>query len=155
VVVSDNGKTVRFTKKGLGDSIKRRGAEQRQVYADIDSLLVNSAFDDYEAGDERHPHIDRQDIYYAAAKIGGHVFGIRFKVDVKKGQENGTYKDHKVARIDDVEEIDIKEPPSPYRGVDSPRGIEGGISIPVSKIKAAMGLTDNIGDSGEKVNSKK
>jgi hypothetical protein len=144
VVVSHNKRTIRFTKKGLLDSLKRRGTEQRQAYADLDGLLESSIYDGFEAGDERHPHIDRQEIYYAAAKIGEKTYGIRFKTDIKKGQDVGTYKDHKVVEIDGVEEIDIKEPPSPYRGVDSPRGIEGGKSITVAKIKEAMGLTDNI-----------
>jgi hypothetical protein len=142
IVVIDNGRTIRFAKKGLLDSIKRRGKEQRQVYADLDGLMENSIYDSSEPGDEKHPHIDRQEIYYAAAKIGDNVYGVRFKIDIKKGQEIGTYKDHKVAAIDDLEGIDIKEPPSPYRGVDAPRGIEGGVSISISKIREAMGLTN-------------
>jgi hypothetical protein len=154
VVVSDNGRTIRFTKKGLLDSIKRRGTEQRQVYANLDGLLENSIYDSSEVGDKRHPHIDRQEIYYAAAKIGDKIYGVRFKTDIKKGQEIGMYKDHKVVEIDDVIEINIKEPPSPYRGVDAPRGIEGGVSISISKIREAMGLINKIRYADEKVNSK-
>jgi len=143
VVVSDNGRIIRFKKKGLMDSIKRRGTEQRQVYADLDNLLENSVYSGFEVGDKWHPHIDKQEIYYSAAKIADKVFGIRFKTDIKKGETQGTYKDHKVAEIDRVEEMDTKIPPSPCLGL-SPSGIEGGESIPASKIRAAMGLANNV-----------
>jgi len=149
VAVSDNGKTIRFTVKGFRDSLKKRGEVHQQVYADLDVLLENSVYDDSEKGDAKHPYIERQDIYYAAAQIGDKVFGIRFKVDVRKGDEYGTYKDHKVVEIDDVEEVDIKVPPSPYVGV-SPTGTEGGKSITVAKIKAAMGLGNNIRNYAQK-----
>jgi hypothetical protein len=153
VVVSDNGETVQFTVTGLRDSLKRRGEAHHKIYAALDSLFENGVYYGDEAGDARHPNVERQDIYYAAAQIGDKTFGVRFKVDIKKTEEYGAYKDHKVIEIDDVEVVNTKEPPSPYAGY-SPTGTEGGISTPVSKIKAAMGLTDNIGDSGKKVNSK-
>ena len=111
VVVKDNGKKVRFIRKGLQDSIKRRGTEQRQVYAELDNLLENSVYYGNESGDARHPYIERQDIYYAIAEIGGSIFGVRIKVDIEKGVENGTYKDHKIIRIDDLAETTLKNRP--------------------------------------------
>jgi hypothetical protein len=153
VVIADNGRTVRFTQTGIQASLKRRKDEQRQAYAALDRLLENGVYQGDEAGDAKHNHIERQDIYYAAAQIGDKIYGVRFKVDVRKDGGHGEYKDHKVIRIDGVEEVNTKKPPSPYAGV-SPAGTEGGVTIPVSKIQAAMGLTSNITDSAPKSKEK-
>ena len=143
VVVSDNGQTVRITVRGLKDSVKRRGGEQRTVYAKLDELLQNSIYYGYELGDVDHPWIGKQDLYLAAAKIGNDTFGVRFKVDVVKGNEQGAYKDHKVIRIDNVEKIIKNSPLSPYPGF-SPSGIECGEFMPVSRIQEALSLSKNL-----------
>jgi hypothetical protein len=143
VVISDNEEIVRFTKTGLQDSLKRRGEAHQQVYAELDNLLKNSIYYGNESGDKRHPYIERQDIYYAVAKIGNDVLGVRFKIDIEKRLEYGAYKDRKVVKLNDVDEIDIKESPSPYAGL-SPAGTEGDKSIPISRIRAAMGLNSKI-----------
>ncbi|MDR2694255.1 MAG: hypothetical protein LBB74_08615 [Chitinispirillales bacterium] len=153
IIVSDNGRTIRFTNQGLQDSLKRRGEAHQQVYAELDNLLENGIYAGNEPGDARHPRVERQDIYYTVAQIGAKTFGVRFKADIPKGKEYGIYKDHKVVEIDDVEEVNIKEPPSPYAGI-SPTGTEGGKSIPLSKIRGAMGLTDNIPSSAPKSKEK-
>ena len=134
VEIQDNGHIVGFRSKELNASIKRRGDAQRQVYAALNSLLKNSVYNGYEVGDVSHPWVANQDIYLAGAQIGEGIFGIRFKIDVRRdGRE--IYKDHKTVRIDGVEII--KEPPSPFAGV-SPTGTEGGQFIPVSKIQEAL-----------------
>lgn len=72
------------------------------MYADLEALIENSVYAGYELGDNNHLHVERQNIYYAAAKVGEQVYGVRFKVDIFKGNssENGSYKDHKIAALE-------------------------------------------------------
>ena len=156
VEVADNGHTVLLDKNGLSASLKRRGQEHHSMYAGLDNLIKNSVYSGYDLGDVKHQWIDRQNIYYAAARIGGDVYGIRFKVDIEKGEDgsSGTYKDHKIVKINDVEKVEIEKSPSPYRGL-SPRGTEGDqTELPVSNIREALDYTTNIRKLREKVNSK-
>jgi hypothetical protein len=98
VDVIDDGRSVAFARKGLEASLKRRGDGHRQMYADLESLIVNGIYAGYEPGDSKHENVDRQNIYYAAAEIRGQIYGIRFKIDIFKGYEKeaGKYKDHKI-----------------------------------------------------------
>jgi len=143
IEVADNGHIVSLKKKELRASVKRRGQEQREVYADLDNLIKNSIYFGYELGDSRHTWIERQNIYYAAARIGNDIYGIRFKVDVKRGQDGSVYKDHRLVRIENFQKVETEWPPSPYRGF-SPRGIEGGkTEMPVSDLRSALGHSTN------------
>jgi len=155
IEVADNGHIVSLKKNELRASVKRRGKEQREIYADLDSLIENSIYFGYEPGDSRHTWIDRQNIYYAAARIGDDVYGIRFKADVKKGQHGSVYKDHRIVKIENIQKVETKWPPSPCRGF-SPRGIKGGkTEMPASDIRSALGHSiDKISHSNKKVNSK-
>ena len=105
VEVKDDGKIVAFHVKELKDSMKRRGAPQRKMYADLENLVENGVYAGYELGDSKHPKVDRQNIYYSAAKIGDKIYGVRFKVDIYKAMESGvgSYKDHKIVEILGVE----------------------------------------------------
>ena len=160
VKIIDNGKTVRFAKKELQASMKKRGEAHNQIYSDLDKLLENSVYYGYERGDAKHPWVDRQDIYYAAAKIDGNTFGVRLKIDIQKKDGSGVYKDHKVAGIEVVEEVDIKKSPSTYRGAKSggmkgdknpstpyagfsPAGTVDGQSVSVLKIHEALDQLDS------------
>lgn len=158
VKVNDNGNIIRFSLRGLDASIKRRGERQRQMYAELDKLLANSIYAGCEPGDAKHPSVERQDIYYAAARIGDDIYGIRFKVDVREGAKNVTYKDHKTVQIKKppapcaglsltgtADGQDIKKPSSPYGRVSLP-GTEDGQTMPVLKIQEVMGVTCNIID---------
>jgi len=102
VEVKDDGKTVGFYREGLKDSAKRRGYSQRQLYADLASLVENGVYAGYEKGDSKHPTVERQNIYYSAAKIGDKIYGVRFKVDIYKVMESGigSYKDHKIVKLE-------------------------------------------------------
>jgi len=172
VEVADNGHTILLDKNGLSASLKRRGQEHHSMYADLDNLIKNSVYYGYDLGDVKHPWIDRQNIYYAAARIGGDVYGIRFKVDIEKGEDgsSGTYKDHKIVKIDYVKKVEIEKSPSPYRGL-SPRGTEGDKTDWLTNPRLPEDVTGNptlkdtirgfknpsinkISDSSEKVNSK-
>ena len=154
VEVVDNGHTILLDKNGLSASLKRRGQEHHSMYADLDNLIKNSVYFGYDLGDVKHPWIDHQNIYYAAARIGEDIYGIRFKVDIEKGEDgnSGTYKDHKIVKIDDIEKVKIKKSPSPYRGL-SPRGTEGDkVELTVSDIREALNHTNNIRKLRKKVN---
>jgi len=135
VEVKDDGRIVRITTKGIKAGVKRRGEIQRQLYADLVSLLENGIYSGYELGDSRHPYIKQQNIYYASAIIEGRIYGVRFKIDVHRGVPIGSYKDHKVV------EIEIEKSPSLYDRLHK-SGVavqnESDLSIAVLEIKAAF-----------------
>jgi len=102
VKILDDGQTVRFTLKGLKDDLKmpkRKGLAQRQAYAGLNDIVMNSVFHNYEPGDARHLNIDKHKTYYGVADIGGQLYGTRLKVDVRHGVSLGQYKDLAVREI--------------------------------------------------------
>ena len=101
VVISDDGQIVEFTTKGFGSDQKRKidRSAQRQVYADLDSIVENSIYYGYELGDARHEYVERQKTYYGLASIDGQYYGVRLKIDLHKNQHVGFYKDLEVAKI--------------------------------------------------------
>ncbi|MCL2183398.1 MAG: hypothetical protein FWB85_08020, partial [Chitinispirillia bacterium] len=107
VTIADDGQIVRFTRRGLEDGLKRRGEAQRQTYADLDRIVENSIYYSYEPGDSKHPNVDRHKVYYGAADINRHYYGVRLKVNTYEGSDVGLYKDLAVVKI---------KTPSPYRG---------------------------------------
>jgi hypothetical protein len=96
VMISDDGRKVAFTGKGLTDSLKRRGDEQRQAYASLYTLLEGSLYDSFVKGDSRHPNVKGQYVYYGAMHIPGtpdeesRYFSVRFKVDEKIGSDRSS-----------------------------------------------------------------
>jgi predicted GNAT family acetyltransferase len=110
VEINDDEQIISFTRTGLESSTKKRGIVQRQVYADLENVIKNGIYVGYEKGDEKHPLIDRQNIYYSAIKISDKLFGVRFKIDIPKGVEKGNYKDHIIV------EIEIEKSPLLYIG---------------------------------------
>jgi len=147
VKVQDDGKTISFFRSGIEASVKKRGEAQRQMYADLDSLIENGVYIGYELGDAKHKNIDKQNIYYSAAKIGDKIYGVRFKIDIFKGVENGQYKDHKIV------DLEIEKSPLPYAGFD-PYRQSGDIKIAIPNIKQAFSDKDtNISDKNKENNN--
>lgn len=101
IIIANDGTIQKFIGKGLDASLKRRGLEHSQAYANLDTILENSLFDTFEYVDARHEgKVSGQNIYYSAIKIGDKYFSIRIKVDIplKKGWK--AYKDHKITEIE-------------------------------------------------------
>lgn len=72
VTIKDDGTIQKFSEKNLRASVKRRDTKQRKMYAELDKLLENALYDGQEKADERHKEaVAGQNIYYAAAEIGG------------------------------------------------------------------------------------
>lgn len=110
VTITDDGQKVEFTRRGMDASLKRRGPEQRQAYAELDNLVSGALYDDFEKANERHKgKVAGQNVYYSAAKIGDNYFAVRIKVDMPaRDSGRAAYKDHKVTGIEIA--------PSLYRG---------------------------------------
>ena len=101
VSIASDGMLVGFTNRGLKDSLKRRGEEQRAVYIKLEEVIKNAAFFDFEDADgqKKHSYLKGQDIYYSAIKIENDFYSVKLKLDVNKSSLNSYYKDHKVAEI--------------------------------------------------------
>ena len=109
LTIRDDGSIVGLSAPGLKASVKKRGHEQRQTYAGLDSLPENAVYDGFEKADARHPELEGQRVYYAAMRIGDTPYAVRFKVDMpKREQGKGYYKDHKTREIEMA--------PAPYAG---------------------------------------
>ncbi|GHT69492.1 hypothetical protein FACS189452_10220 [Bacteroidia bacterium] len=148
VEVKDDGRKVLFAGTGLKDSAKRRGRTQRQLYADLEQLVESGIYDGYELGDSKHPNVNRQNIYFASAKIGNKVLGVRIKIDIFNGVEKGSYKDHKIA------EIEIEKSPSLNKGFYSLQQ-DGDLAIAIPKIREAFDNKGTTSFSEKQENSQK
>ena len=97
VSVDLDGTIVGFSVRGLNDSLKRRGEEQRSVYAVLDDVIRNSVFFDFVRVDDKqkHEHLVGQDIYYSAIILGDKIFPVKISLDVNKDTQRTTYKGHK------------------------------------------------------------
>jgi hypothetical protein len=141
--IRDDGTLGQFTTRGLKDSAKRRGEEQRQMYAGLKGLLESAIFDRFEEVDEKHREkVTGQNVYHAAARIGDKLYSVRFKVDLPINKTPPTYKDHKTTEIEPApdpfpESADAKVPGSAWgavqeisveilRGEVKPSRVEGG-----------------------------
>jgi DNA-binding transcriptional MerR regulator len=102
VTITDDGTIQVYQRRGLESGLKRREPGHRDVYSGLSSLLENAVFDRSEENDgqNRHAHLQGQRIYYAAARINGKLYSVKFKLDVPKNGDKTHYKDHKVAEID-------------------------------------------------------
>jgi hypothetical protein len=124
ITITDDGLHLTLTRQGLEASVKRRGEQQRQMYAELDRLIETAVYDDYEKGDKRHPKVEKQNIYYSAAQIGDKLYSVRIKIDIPKNNADPNYyKDHKIT--------EIKIEPSLYQGssvTGAPLQNEGSIS---------------------------
>ena len=101
VTIKDDGTIQQFTGRRLDASAKRRGEQQRQVYAELGEVLRNALYDDFLHADARHAGLQGQRIYYSAVKIGDNYYAVRFKLDVPKAKsQKAAYKDHKIAEIE-------------------------------------------------------
>lgn len=131
VTISDDGQKVEFTRRGLDSSLKRRGQEQRQAYAGLDSLVENAVFERFEKADERHAgKVAGQNIYYSAAKIDGKYYAVCIKIDVPLRAEGPvTYKGHKIAEIEIAPSLYRGR--SPVTGSTQEEGAIRGISLSV------------------------
>jgi hypothetical protein len=136
VTIADDGTIQVFNRDGLESSAKKRGENQRKVYAGLDVLLKNAVYDDFVEADARHPALSGQNIYYSAMQIvdnagNSQFFSVRFKIDIHKNKTPASYKDHKVS--------EIQIAPSLYRGQSVPGGVTQtesairGISLSVLK----------------------
>jgi hypothetical protein len=113
VTISDDGLYLTLTRRGIEAGAKRRGEAQRQMYAGIDRLIETAVYDDFIIGDEAHPKIERQNIYYSAARIGEKLYSVTIKIDIPKNEDTPNYyKDHKIT--------EIKIEPSLQRGISAP-----------------------------------
>jgi hypothetical protein len=100
VTISDDGLHLTLTRKGIEASTKRRGEQQRQMYAGLDRLIESAVYDDFVKGDEAHPKVEKQNIYYAAARIGKKLYSVEIKVDIPVDKTNPNYyKDHTITEI--------------------------------------------------------
>lgn len=100
ITIKSTGKQVSFTNRGLKESAKRRGDAQRKAYAGLDRLVEEAAYDSFEAGDSRHPHVKGQEVYYSAMRMGERLYSVKFKLDTPLNGEGLYYKDHKVTEIE-------------------------------------------------------
>jgi hypothetical protein len=102
VRVEDDGNLVLFGRDGIESSVKKRGEEQRQAYAGLDTAIENAVHDpdSYVEGDARHPHVQGQEVYYGAVRIGDGYYSVRFKLEKVAADEKLHYKDHKVTEIE-------------------------------------------------------
>jgi hypothetical protein len=108
IKISDDGLQLTITREGLEASAKRRGKQQRQMYAELVRLIETAVFDTYELSDydettgenEKHAKIEKQNIYYSAARIGKKYYSVCIKIDIpiNKAYPN-YYKDHKITEI--------------------------------------------------------
>jgi acid stress-induced BolA-like protein IbaG/YrbA len=133
--IIDDGLHLILTRKGLEASAKRRGEQQRQMYAELIQLIENAVYDTYEKGDKKHDKIEKQNIYYSAARIGEKLYSVRIKIDIPKNKNDPNYyKDHKIT--------EIKIEPSLYQGssvTGAPLQNEGSItSISLSVLKGGV-----------------
>ena len=97
VSIDSSGAIVGFTSRGLGDSLKNRGLEQRSTYVALSDVIKNAVFFDYRAVDDqkKHEHLKGQDLYYSAIKINDAVYPVKITLDVHKNTPLTTYKGHK------------------------------------------------------------
>ncbi|WP_027186073.1 hypothetical protein [Desulfovibrio inopinatus] len=108
VQVKKTGETVTFTRRGLKESTKRRGEQQRQAYGALRRLIENAAFFRFEpATQEKHRHLFGQNVYYAALRLGGRDYSVKIKVNLSRAGDIKSYKDHKIS------EIEVASPMSP------------------------------------------
>lgn len=101
VTIDDDGMVVGLSNRGLKDSLKRRGEEQRAVYTGLEEVLRKAVFFDFEESDgkDKHKYIKGQDVYYSAIKIGEKLYSVRIKLDINKESLKSYYKDHKITEI--------------------------------------------------------
>ena len=101
VTIDDDGMVVGLSNRGLKDSVKRRGEEQRAVYTGLEEVLRKAVFFDFEENDgqAKHSALKGQDIYYSAIKVGEKFYSVRIKLDVNKSSLKTSYKDHKLTEI--------------------------------------------------------
>lgn len=102
VKIKDDGIIVLFTRRGIEASAKKRGKEQRQVYAELDKILEEAVFDRFIDADERHTRVKGQNIYHAVVRVSDELYSVRLKVDIKQGGIKPSYKDHKADKIEMV-----------------------------------------------------
>jgi hypothetical protein len=102
VTITDDGTIQVYQRQGLESGMKRREPGHRDAYADLSSLMENAVFDHFEPVDEqeKHQHMEGQRVYYAAARIDGKLYSVKFKLDVPKIGDKTHYKDHKLTEID-------------------------------------------------------
>ena len=109
ITISDDGLRLSLTRSGMESGTKRRGEQQRQMFAELDRLIETAVYGDFEAGNAAHPKVEKQNIYYSAARIGTQLFSVRIKIDIPADKTNPNYyKDHKIT--------EIKIEPSLYEG---------------------------------------
>jgi acid stress-induced BolA-like protein IbaG/YrbA len=138
--IIDDGLHLTLTRNGLEASAKRRGEQQRQMYESLDKLIENAVYDTYEMSNydestgenKKHSKIEKQNIYYSAARIGEKLYSVRIKIDIPKNKNDPNYyKDHKIT--------EIKIEPSLYQGssvTGAPLQNEGSItSISLAVLK--------------------
>ncbi|MBR1920023.1 MAG: hypothetical protein IJ831_10420 [Spirochaetales bacterium] len=97
----NNSIPTQFTNKGIKDSLKKRGYEQRNAYSVLENLLEKAVYYDFEKNDgkKKHAHLYGQDVYYAALKFNERIFSVKIKCDINLKSFDSTYKDHKVSEI--------------------------------------------------------
>ncbi len=101
VKIADDGTIQKLTRKELNASLKRRGLEHSQAYANLVELLENALFDSFEKADARHARkVKGQNVYYSAAKIGNDYYTLKIKVDIPLEKGWNKYKDHKISKIE-------------------------------------------------------
>ncbi len=101
VKIADDGTIQKLTRKELNASLKRRGLEHSQAYANLVELLENALFDSFEKVDARHARkVKGQNVYYSAAKIGNDYYTLKIKVDIPLEKGWNKYKDHKISKIE-------------------------------------------------------
>jgi hypothetical protein len=125
VTISDDGLRLMLTRKGIESSTKKRGTEQRQVYAALDKVIEASIYAGYEEGDADHQNIERQNVYYSALRIGNNdkLYSAVIKINIPFDRTNPNYyKDHKITEIKIAPTLSIgssaKSSPS-YQSVDA------------------------------------
>uniref|UniRef100_UPI00058F8CDF LPD3 domain-containing protein n=1 Tax=Lamprocystis purpurea TaxID=61598 RepID=UPI00058F8CDF len=131
-----NDVPIGFSTRGLKDSLKRKGEAQRSAYAVLRSLVETAHAVDYAPSDRAE--IAGQDIYVGALTLGGRLYAVRIKADVRHDRSTA-YKDHKAALVEHLADIEIT--PAVNKG-----GTDGALGYPAATGPTRSGVTVSLGD---------
>ncbi|MDR1489845.1 MAG: hypothetical protein LBS65_05070 [Desulfovibrio sp.] len=87
VKIEDDGKLVLPGRDGIEASVKKRGEEQRQAYAGLDTVIEKAVHDLFVETDDRHSRIKGQEIYYGPMRLDDDYYSIRIKFDNTGGSK--------------------------------------------------------------------
>ena len=88
------------------------------MYTALEDVIRHAVFYDFEDNDgqQKHAHLQGQDVYYSAVRIGDKTYSVKIKLNIAAGTLESSYKDH---RLEEIEVAPVASLAAPAEAVTS------------------------------------